>query len=203
MLIFLKITTFFLSPTTLKADAHVACVAHGSDEKAYWCQWCCFILIWPIIYRNKKDEYRNIQSTTINSGSFHACKCSCSCRIWRGCHLSNSLWSEMMEEEREKRFVMRQKNSDGAEVMWKDPEEGHIQRPPSGSHRSVCSCSPGKLCLLVEIHGQCWGRSPPACTDSTFSSAQHRPFNLLWQHQHSPQGHLNNKNKKLRLSVQL
>lgn len=47
---------------------------------------------------------------------------------------------------------MRQKNSDGAEVVWTDPEEGHT--PPSGVHCSVCSCSPGKLHLLVEIYGQ-------------------------------------------------
>lgn len=45
---------------------------------------------------------------------------------------------------------MRQKNSDGAEVVWNDPEEGHIQRPPSGRHRSGCSRSPGKLHLVVE-----------------------------------------------------
>lgn len=44
--------------------------------------------------------------------------------------------------------------------MWNDPEERHIQRPPSGVHRSVCGCSPGKLRLLVLIRGQ-------SCQEST------------------------------------
>lgn len=66
---------------------------------------------------------------------------------------------------------MRQKNSDGAEVVWNDPEEGHQQRPPSGVHRSVCSCSPGKLSLAVEIHDQGYSESPPAFSDSAFNPA--------------------------------
>lgn len=31
---------------------------------------------------------------------------------------------------------MRQKNGAGAEVEWNDPEEGRLQRPPSGAPRS-------------------------------------------------------------------
>lgn len=49
---------------------------------------------------------------------------------------------------------MRQKNSDGAEVVWNDPEEGHIPRPPSAAA--------GKLHLLVEIYGKLWQDS--TCT---------------------------------------
>ena len=36
---------------------------------------------------------------------------------------------------------VRQKNGDGGQVVWNDPEEGHVHRPPSGVQLSACSCS--------------------------------------------------------------
>lgn len=108
-------------------------------------------LMWASIYLdlvnyllNFKDGSRNIQS--VNTGSLRAC----------GCMLPSqqpsveqpARWDDGGRAS--ERLLMRQKNSDGAEVVWNDPEEGHIQRPPSGRHRSGCSRSPGKLHLVVE-----------------------------------------------------
>ncbi len=56
--------------------------------------------------------------------------------------------------------------------MWNNPEEGHMERPPSGAHCSVCSCSPGELHQVLEIYGQSCGSTPPACTNFAFNAAQ-------------------------------
>lgn len=73
---------------------------------------------------------------------------------------------------------MRQKNCDGAEVVWNDPEKGHIQRPPSGVHCSVCSCSPGKLHLVVEIYGQSCNMTPHLLAPTGFNPTHHQSNNL-------------------------
>lgn len=57
------------------------------------------------------------------------------------------------------RFLMRQKSSDGAEVRRNDPDEGHIQPPPSGVHHSRL-----ELLTCDAPSGQSRGRSPPAPT---------------------------------------
>lgn len=105
-----------------------------------------------IISPHNKNGYRLRQSC--NTGSIHACKCTVAVC---GRHLSKQpvRWDDGGRAG--ERFLMRQKNSDGAEVVWNDPEEGHIQRPPSGVHCSVCSCSPGKPYLVVEIYGRSCG----------------------------------------------